>query len=269
MAAAAGLFEGLSANAIADFLVAAGVFASSVVAGVLARNAARRYLARVMPSELALVISRLVFYLVAAAGAFAALAALDVDLTSVAILGGVVGVAVGFASQTVVSNLLSGLFLYFDRPLKIGDPVQIEDVAGVVSDINVFSTRIRSWDGVFVRLPNEKVFSSVIRNFSNTVARRVEYRVGVSYRDDADRAREVIMKVLEEHPLVLAEPEPMVFVEELGDSSVNLNVRFWTPIQVWFSVRAELLWKIKKALDEAGIEIPFPQRVVWIRSGDR
>jgi len=247
-----------------DYIAAAAVFIASIPVGILVRNIVRRYVVRVAPRDIAIGLSKLAYYVVVVIGFFLALGVLNVDLTGVAILGGFVGVAVGFASQTVVSNLLSGIFLYFDRPLKIGDPVQVEGYGGIVADIGIFSTRIRSWDGVYVRVPNEKVFNAILLNYTTTVARRVEYKVTISYRDDAERAKDVILKVMEEHPLILAEPEPMVYVEDLGDSGVVLNVRFWAPISLWFQLKTEMLWKVKKALEDAGIEIPYPQRVVWL-----
>ncbi len=95
------------------------------------------------------------------------------------------------------------------------------------------------------------------------VARRFEYVVGIRYSDDADQALEIIKKIIEEHPLAFKNPTPQVFVDNLGDNSVNIVVRIWAPATEWFGVKTELLWKIKKAIEKEGIEIPFPQRVVW------
>lgn len=95
--------------------------------------------------------------------------------------------------------------------------------------------------------------------------RRLEYIVGISYKDDAEKAIEIIRGVVEDHPFALKNPEPTIFVDELGESSVNIVVRVWCPSSVWFDVKTELLWKIKIELEKAGIEIPFPQRVVWLR----
>ena len=129
------------------------------------------------------------------------------------------------------------------------------------------STTIRQYDGLFVRVPNQKVFTSNITNFVAHVARRFEYVVGIRYSDDADKAIRIIKDLLREHPLTLLNPEPMAFVDSLGDNAVNIMVRAWAPTTEWFGVKTELLWKIKKALENQGIEIAFPQRVVWF--GDR
>jgi len=110
------------------------------------------------------------------------------------------------------------------------------------------------------------VFTTVIKNIGANVVRRLEFVVGIAYKEDAEKAIEIIKNVVNEHPFVLANPEPEVFVSNLGESSVDITVRAWTPTSEWMNVRKELLWKIKKAITEAGIEIPFPQRDIWLRT---
>ena len=150
-----------------------------------------------------------------------------------------------------------------EKPIKIGDGVSIDNVSGVVKDIRILSTTIRTYDGIYVRIPNDRVFSSNIQNYVAHVARRFEYKIGIRYSDDAEKAVKIIKSLLEEHPLILKEPAPAIFVEELGESSVNLSIRIWAPSNHWFSVKTEMLWKIKVALEKKGIEIPFPQHVIW------
>ncbi|WP_461864543.1 mechanosensitive ion channel family protein [Thermococcus sp.] len=191
------------------------------------------------------------------------LAGIGTYLGAILAAAGITGIVLGFSAQTVVSNFISGLFMYFDRPLKIGDPVKIGDLGGVVEDMRILSTRIRSWDGTLIRIPNEKLFNSNIINLQHYPARRLDIKVGIAYSADADRAMEVIKKTLDEMPLVLAEPEPLVFVDDLGDNAVVISIRVWTPSEKWFTVKTELVHRVKKALDDAGIEIPFPQRVNW------
>jgi small-conductance mechanosensitive channel len=145
--------------------------------------------------------------------------------------------------------------------------VNIDGTVGIVEDIKIMSTAIRQYDGLFVRVPNQKVFTSNITNFVAHVARRVDYVVGIRYSDDADKTIQIIKDFLRAHPLTLINPETMAFVDNLGDNSVNIIVRVWAPTMEWFGVKTELLWKIKKALEQEGIEIAFPQRVVWF--GDK
>lgn len=192
---------------------------------------------------------------------------LGLNLSGLLVAGGIAGIVIGFASQSVVSNLISGLFLMSERPIKIGDAVNISDVGGVVVDIHVMSTIIRTFDGVYVRMPNEKVFTSNIMNYHANVARRFEYVVGIRYSDDAEKAIQIIKEIIDEHPLALVYPGPQIFVDNLGDNSVNIIVRIWAPSTEWYGVKMELLWKIKKTLEENGIEIPFPQRTIWFPEG--
>ncbi|ANF22727.1 mechanosensitive ion channel family protein [Thermococcus piezophilus] len=190
-------------------------------------------------------------------------AGVSTQLSALLAAAGITGIVLGFSAQTVVSNFISGLFMYFDKPLNIGDPVKIGELGGVVEDIRILSTRIRAWDGTLIRIPNEKLFNSNIINLQGYPARRVDVRIGIAYSADIEKAIEVIRETLDKMPLVLAEPEPLIFVEDLGDNAVILSIRAWAPSEKWFNVKTELISKVKKALDEAGIEIPFPQRVNW------
>ncbi|MBA2860752.1 mechanosensitive ion channel family protein [Methanococcus maripaludis] len=184
-------------------------------------------------------------------------------LGTLLVAGGITGIILGFASQTVVANFISGIFLYFDKPLKIGDSVQIGTNSGIVNDIKMMSTRIRTWDGVLVRIPNEKVFNSEIVNNKKYPARRVDIVVGIAYKEDAQRAMDIISKILEDMTYVLVEPEFQIFVNDLGNSSVDISVKAWTPSEKWYDVKMELVKNIKKEFDREKVEIPFPQRTVW------
>lgn len=214
--------------------------------------------------------AKIVYYGIITLAFFLALniAGLTGRLSTIMAAAGITGVVLGLAARTVIANFVSGLFMYFDKPLKIGDAVRIGDVEGIVSDIRILSTRIRQWDGTLVRIPNENLFNSNIINLQKYPVRRAEIAVGIAYKEDAQRAIEVILKVLDEEPYVLAIPEPRVFIEELADSSVNIKVWAWVPSSLWLGqkfLRSKylLLQKIKEALDREGIEIPFPQRVNW------
>ena len=209
--------------------------------------------------------AKLFYYLIVTLAFFIALniAGFTGRLTTLLAAAGITGIVLGFSAQTVVSNFISGIFMYFDKPLKIGDPVEVAGYSGIVHDIRILSTRIRTWDGLLVRIPNEKLFNSEIKNLQKYPARRVDITVGIAYKEDAQRVIDLIRKTLDEMPYVLAEPEPTVFVDSLGDNSVNIAIRAWAPSEKWFDVRTQIVQKVKKVLDEAGIEIPFPQRVNW------
>ena len=246
--------------------VAVTIVLAIVIAWVL-RYLFRRSVWKKLPQYMYVPLEKAIFYGIIALGAITALRPLGLDLSGLILAGGIIGIAIGFASQTVVANLLSGLFLYIDRPLKIGDAVNVEGAEGRVLDISIFSTKIRSWDGYIIRVPNDKLFNSIISNYVGAPVRRMVFKLGISYSSDIEKAREVINKVIEEHPFTLVQPAPEIFVDDYGDNAIILNIRWWAPSTVWFQTKKDVITSIKKALDDAGIEIPFPQRVVWMKKG--
>ncbi len=240
-----------------------------IIAVVIAKGVAinlKRSLKDKVSREHLEIIVKAVNYSIIGVAVLLVLPTLGVHPSGLLVAGGIAGLVIGFASQSIVSNLISGLFLMIERPIKIGNAVNIAGTAGVVEDIRIISTTLRTFDGLYVRIPNEQVFTTSITNYVAYVARRVEYVVGIRYSDDADKAIGIIKKLSEVHPLTLKNPAPDVFVNNLGDSSVNIIVRIWVPTTEWYGVMMELLWKIKKALEKEGIQIPFPQREVWFNN---
>jgi len=219
--------------------------------------------------------AKLFYYTVITLALFLALniAGISGELSALLAAAGITGIILGFSAQTVVSNFVSGVFMYFDKPLQIGDPVRLRDasgtvVEGIVEDIRIMSTRIRQWDGTLLRIPNDKLFNSEIVNLQKYPARRTTIEIGIAYSADAERAIEIIERVLEEEPYVLAIPAPRVYVDRLEDSAVIIRIWAWAPSSLWIGEnllrsKYHLLQRIKGALDEAGVEIPFPQRVNW------
>ena len=240
-------------------LVAVGVAAASVLVALLVRSAARRWLRPLLPHHVYKPIENVVFYAVLGIGVASALAPFGVDISILLVTGGVAGIVIGIASQTVVSNLLGGVFLLVERPFQIGDPVELNGVEGVVIDVNAFSTVIRTWDGRVVRVPNEKAFNSVLSNLAKTAARRLDLAVGISYGSDVETAREAVLRVIDDYPYCLVRPPPEVFVEEFADSAIVLRIRCWTPSVTWFEARRELLERVLREFRRVGVEIPFPQ----------
>jgi small-conductance mechanosensitive channel len=214
---------------------------------------------------------RLVYYVIIAVALLSALGISGLDLSGVFLAGGIAGIVIGFATQSLFSNLISGIFLQIDKPMKIGDPVlitgKLPDVAGVVVEITTLSSRLRMFDGTYVRLPNSDVFLSEIRNYSGAAARRVELTFGVAYKEDLGRVINIIRNSLARTPLVLVEPEPDIYVDALGESAVTVNVWCWIPFSVWFDMRKQLVEQLKTELDRNSIELPFPQRVVHLVQG--
>jgi small-conductance mechanosensitive channel len=254
-------FEGFTVAEMLEFLIIITV--TFLIARIIRINL-RRFMKDKVPRNTLNNMEKLAYYGILFIGFVIALSSIGFSLSGLLVAGGILGIVIGFASQTVVSNLISGLFLIIEKPIKVGDSVNIDDVAGVVEDIRILSTTVRTFDGVYVRLPNDKVFSSNIQNYVAHGARRFTYSVGIRYKDNAEKAINIITDLLESHPLILKQPTPLVFVDKLGDSSVELKVRMWAPSSRWYDVYTEMLWKIKVTLEANDIQIPYPQRVVWM-----
>lgn len=250
---------------VSDLLLALMIMLIAAMIGkTIALNLKRIF--KDMSKDRIATISKIIYYTFVIVGVLIALPILEVNLSALLVAGGLMAIVIGFASQSIVTNLISGIFLSIEKPVKVEDVVSIgggEGSMGMVEEIRIISTTIRTFDGVYVRIPNEKVFTNSITNFMENVARRFEYVVGIRYSDDADKALEIIKGLIEDHPLALKEPPPQIFVQNLGSSSVDITVRIWAPSTQWFRVRMELLWKIKKTLEENDIKVPFNQQEVW------
>jgi small-conductance mechanosensitive channel len=246
-----------------DLIVAVLIYLAALLASkILTLQLRRRFKDKINKENMELLAKALSYGIMIIAIVWI-LPTIGIEPSGLIVAGGIVALAIGFAGQSIIGNLISGIFLMGERPIKIGDLVEISGNLGFVEDIHIISTSIRTLEGNFIRIPNETVFNSSITNYTSTPVRRFEYVVGIRYADDAVKAIQVIKDIINAHPLALVNPAPHVYVENLGDNSVDIMVRIWSPSTEWFGVKMELLWKIKIAIEEAGIEIPFPQRVVW------
>ena len=269
LTATLGTSIGIGTITVGDILWFAGIIVVGVIiAKVVALNVRRALTERLPKSEREL-LAKVVYYIIILWAIAVALPYLNFDLSGLLVAGGIVGLVIGFASQSVVSNLVSGLFLMFEHPIKIGDNINVADITGSVEDIKVLSTIVKTYDGIYTRIPNEKVFTSNITNYVNNAARRFEYKIRIRYRDDADEAIRLAKEVIAAHPLALKNPAPMIYVDSLGDNGINLIARIWAPARNWWEVRTVLLWKIVKRLEENGIIVPYPQRTLWLADAER
>jgi small-conductance mechanosensitive channel len=249
---------------VASLLIGVIIMVVGVIIARIVSVFFKRYLAANLPVNTAINLHKIIYYGIIIVTLLAVVTSQGIDLSGLMVAGGIFGIIIGFATQSVVSNLFSGIFLMFDRPAKTGDLIEIPQskIYGKLMDITIFSTRIKLFDGSIMRVPNEKVFTSEIRNVSGSEVRRLEVVLGIAYKEDIDRAISVIKKAVSRLAYVLREPEPTVWTEQLADSSVNLKVLIWIPRDEWDNVGPILLKEIKRDIDDAGIEIPFPQRVV-------
>lgn len=178
---------------------------------------------------------------------------------------GVGGIALAFAAQDLLQNFLAGLTIQARRPFKIGDQIRSGEYEGTVLDINLRATRLRTYDGLDVVLPNGDVLHNPIVNHTRTPLRRSTLIVGVAYDTDLEPAQQVIIAALTEGGAVEGGPAPSAWVDEFADSSINFAAMFWHPSDMasTWKARSEAAMAVKRGLDRAGITIPFPQRVNW------
>ena len=180
---------------------------------------------------------------------------------------GVLSVAIGFASQTSASNLISGLFLIGEGPFSIGDFIRVGQTEGEVLSIDLLSVKLRTGDNLYVRIPNEQLIKSEVITLTRFPIRRLNLPIGIAYKEDIGKVRAVLLRVAKENPLCLVEPEPSIIVQGFGASSVDLMFYVWTRRENFMKMRDSMQEAIKRAFDETGIEIPFPQVSVHAGSG--
>jgi small-conductance mechanosensitive channel len=205
-----------------------------------------------------LVAGKLVFWPLALILAVSVLRELGFSLAPLLGAAGILGIAIGFASQTSVSNVISGFFLLGEGPFKVGDTIQVGDIEGVVLTIGMLSVKIRTFDNRMVRIPNEALVKSQFTNVTYFPIRRVDVPVGVAYKEDIGRVRQILLEVARDNPNVLMEPEPLVIFQGFGGSSVDFKLAVWVRQDSYLLVRNGIAEDVKKRLDAEGIEIPFP-----------
>jgi small-conductance mechanosensitive channel len=188
---------------------------------------------------------------------------LEFSLTPLLGAAGIVGIAIGFASQTSVSNVISGFFLIAERPFEVDDIIQVGDVVGRVLSIDTLSVKLRTFDNRFVRIPNETIVKSQVTTITRFPIRRLDLNVGVAYKEDVGRVRKLLLEVVEKNPRALMEPEPAVFFDAYGDSALELRLAVWATRENFISLKNSLLEEVKARFDEEGIEIPFPHRTLY------
>jgi small-conductance mechanosensitive channel len=208
-------------------------------------------------------------YLIFFGGTVIGLQSLGLDLSSVAFLGGAVGIGVGVGLQPIVNNFVSGLILLVERPIKVGDRVEIENLAGDVIQIAARSTWVRTNDNVVIIVPNSEFTSQRVTNWTaNDRCVRITLPVGTSYSSNPEQVKQLLLKVAAEHPDVLADPAADVIFTDFGDSSLDFELRVWTIEQVRTPqiLKSDLYFSIFRVFAAAEIELPFPQRDLHIRS---
>jgi small conductance mechanosensitive channel len=184
---------------------------------------------------------------------------LGVETTSFAAILAAAGLAIGLALQGSLSNFAGGVLIMIFKPYKMGDFIEAQGEMGTVKKIEIFTTKLNSPDNKEIIIPNGTISNGNITNYSTESTRRVDITMGVSYDADIKQTKDLLMKILTDHPKVLKDPEPSIFLGELADSSVNYKVRPWVQAEDYWDVYFEVMETCKIELDKAGIEIPYPQ----------
>ena len=244
--------------ALAIFII--GRWVAKLLKGIIARLMTRSNVDEMLVKFLTNIIYTLMLIFVI----LAAIDRLGVNTTSLAAILAAAGLAVGLALQSSLGNFAAGVMIILFRPFKTGDFVEAGGTAGVVEEIHIFNTLMRTGDNIKIIVPNGQITSDTIKNFSAKDTRRIDLVVGCGYGDDLRAVKQYLVDLVASDERILKDPEPVVAVNELGDSSVNFVVRPWVASSDYWAVRWELNEKIKLDFDEKGFNIPYPTQDVHV-----
>lgn len=241
-----------------------GLFAVKIAVGMIGKTLTKTKLDAMLNNFLSNILRWVLILLVIVA----ALDQLGVDTTSFIAVLGAAGLAVGLALKDSLQNFASGVMLILFRPFRTGDFIEAGGAEGVVEEIRIFSTQMRTPDNREVIVPNSDIYSGKITNNTIRETRRIDMVFGIGYEDDLRASKEIIEKIISSDDRILTEPAPFIAVGELGASSVDILVRPWVKTPDYFATKCDLLEKIKVAFDDAGISIPYPQMDVHFDSAN-
>ena len=188
--------------------------------------------------------------------------------TLMAVLGaaGIAGIVIGFASQTSISNIISGIFLISEQPFQVGDLIKVGETKGVVLSIDLLSIKLRTFDNQLVRIPNENLIKNELSNITRFPIRRLDIEIGVAYREDVGRVQRILKDIAEKNTYGLDEPEPLILFKNFGDSALEFLFAVWCVKNDYLILRQKIMQEIKERFDAEGIEIPFPHRTLYAGS---
>ena len=201
---------------------------------------------------------RLIFYVIISLFVATALHQLGFKISVLLGAAGILTVALGFASQTSASNLISGLFLLAEKPFEIGDVLKVDGDTGEVISIDLLSVKLRTFDNLYVRIPNEQLIKSKFVNITKFPIRRIDLAIGIAYRENLEQVRKLLLELANEDSRCLEEPQPFCIIKEFGSSSIDIQLSVWSRREVYRDLRSDLMAAIKVAFDANDIEIPFP-----------
>ncbi len=223
----------------------------------------RKRITQKFDGQKALIVQKIVLYGGTILISLTVLKELGFSLTTLLGAAGIAGVAIGFASQTSLSNVISGFFLMGEKPFVVGDVITVNDVTGEVLSIDTLSVKIRLFDNKYVRIPNETLLKSQVTTITKFPIRRVDTMVSVAYKEDLTRVKEILNGIASDNPLVLENPPALIIMQGFGSSSIDMLFVVWVQKTDFLAVKNAVFETIKKRFDEEGIEIPFPHLSIY------
>ncbi len=222
---------------------------------------------KILPSKLSqqrkMIINRFVRYTAIVILFTVIISELNIDMAAIFGTAGVIGIVVGVASQTSIGNIVSGFFMVSEKPFEIGDQIRIGDKTGVVHSIDLLSIKIRTFDNLLLRIPNQTVISSEVINVTRFPIRRLDFEIGVAYKENLELVMQTLQEVAKRNPLCLDEPEPLIVFKGFGASSILVQFGVWFERANFLKVKNSVFMEIKEAFEQKGIEIPFPHISVY------
>jgi small-conductance mechanosensitive channel len=261
-----GLSDLLATDRVLDIVRAALILVVGLLVARLASGAAARGLRRRLSAQEVMLVKRLTYYVLLALVVTSALHQLGFKVGVLLGAAGVLSVAIAFASQTAVSNLISGFFLIAERSFVVGDLLDVNGRVGTVISVDLLSVKVRTFDNLMLRVPNSEMINATIVNLTRFPIRRLDLQIGVAYKEDTQRVRQILFDVADRNPLCLEEPAPLFIYKGYGDSALELQFSVWAKRENFLALRNSINEEIKSAFDEHGIEIPFPHRTLYTGS---
>jgi len=237
------------------------LIAGYIVAKLLAKST-EKYLSKHATAQQAMILKKITFFTILVLFIVASLQQMDFELTVLLGSAGIITAAIGFASKSSISNIISGLFLIVENTFEVGDTISVKGKTGKVVSIDLLSVKLKTPDNTLIRIPNESIISSELTNSTRFPTRRLDIKVSISYDEDIERASSQLLTIANDDPDTHKMPEPFVVVTDLADSAVIIRLSLWMNKAKYTDAKCRLLAVIKTEFDKVGINIPYPQLVV-------
>ncbi len=223
----------------------------------------RRTTKKILTPQTAMIINKTIFYTGIAVIVVMILNRMGISVAAIIGAAGIVGVALGFASQTSVSNIISGLFLISEKSFEIGDLISVGNSTGVVISIDLLSVKLRTLNNQYMRIPNELIIKNELTNITRYPIRRIDINVSVAYKEDLERVKDLLIEIALHNPYCLDEPGPLFFIKDFGNSGIDILYGVWCVKSDYLALKNSIMIDVKKRFDAEGIEIPFPHLSIY------